>query len=105
MKLFWTSVGEVYSRDCRDRLAVVFSRLNWKHVSRKLPAFEALAVGALIREFKIPAVRIAVSNEPAPFGLYGIEGRYKNGTARISFLDDGTHLTPIASWLVERSAP
>ena len=98
----WTKVGEVYTREAREELSSIFSRMKWRHLRGELPAFEALAINDLVRGFRIPAVRMAASNDLAPFGLYGIEGRYKNGTVRIFFLDDGTHLVPIASGLIER---
>ena len=101
MNLNWTKVGEVYSRDNQEKLAQIFKQMRWLKPGEQIPSMVAIAINGAIREFRIPATRIAISHDMVPFGLYCIEGKYKNGTARIFLVDDGTTITPIASGLIE----
>ena len=57
-----------------------------------------MVINKMIQELRIPKVSaIAISNDLAPYGFYGIEGHFKNGRVRIYFIDSGTVMTPVAS--------
>ncbi len=63
-----------------------------------LPMIPGLGIQAAIKELRIPKVsQVAISHELAPYGLYGIEGNYKNGRAHVYVVDVGSELIPIAS--------
>lgn len=71
---------------------------------------EVLRLGRCIRALRIPNVTaVATSSALAPHALYGIEGRYSNGVARVYVIATGSRLVPIASdflgWAESSVAP
>jgi len=122
VKRTWTTVAEEYVDRLggRDEVATEIGRLDWQDV----PKGGSLTVGFLpgeaikhaVRELRIPKVsRVAISGFERPGrpgedgfypGFYGIEGRYKNGRARVYVLDVGTTLLPVCSdfWPAEEVA-
>jgi hypothetical protein len=93
----WTTTGADYVGD-RETFARLFAGLEWEPVEGAKPAMPGLSIKEAIRELRIPKVtRIAISNELAPYGLYGIEGNYKNGRALVYLVDRGTEIIPVAS--------
>ena len=117
----WTTVGEDVmgktleggAKLSRKRVEAAIEAMDWQAPK---PAADGAGVWTLammpgegiktvIKEFRIPRVyELAVSNELAPYGLYGIKGRYKNGAAEIFVVDLGAELTPICSDFTEEEA-
>lgn len=103
MERSWTTVGaalelEGRATPDRDEYARLFDGLEWEPVAGAKPMMPGLAIKHAIAELGIPRVsRVAISHELAPYGLYGIEGNYKNGRALVFIVDRGAELVPIAS--------
>jgi hypothetical protein len=102
MERNWTSVGAEHNGtdSQRVRLAAMFDRLEWKPIvaGEQVAMMPALGIRAAIDELRIPkASHYAISNEMAPYGLYGIWGHYKNGCAEVYVCDEGTRLVVLAS--------
>lgn len=104
----WTETGrEAYDATLENgddlspaHVAAAVAALNWKPVTVEtyVPAMPGLAIKNAIAELRIPKVTAyAISNELAPYGLYGIEGNYRNGRARVYLLDRGADALVIAS--------
>lgn len=101
----WTTVGAELELDpearrtpSREEYARLFADLEWEPVTGEKPMLPGLAIKEAIKELRIPKVtRIAISHELAPYGLYGIEGNYRNGRALVYIVDRGAVLTPVAS--------
>jgi len=106
----WTTVGEdAYEFELEDGtvldqavVAAAIDALEWQDVPKRgktrLAAMPALGITAAIEELRIPKVsKFSISTDLAPYGLYGIEGNYSNGRARIYVLDRGSDLLPMAS--------
>jgi len=107
----WTTVGveEVDGDETREAFSRAVVALVWMDVSQgqelTVGAIPGLNITEIIRELRIPKVSaVAISNQLAPYGLYGIEGNYKNGRARVYVIDRGSDCLPIASdfWSKER---
>jgi len=65
-------------------------------------AMPGLGIKAAIKEFKIPKVdKIAISNEMAPYGLYGISAHYKNADVKLYFVDEGDHISSLCQEVEE----
>lgn len=110
MDLSWTTVGEAAiglpledrTPITREVILTAIAGLEWRDAAGSLPAVPGLAIKGCIEELRIPKVsRVAISHDLAPFGLYGIEGHYTNGTAHVFVVDLGSHLLPVASVLLE----
>lgn len=112
MQRTWTTVGAELElerdddipggprrfKPSQERYARLFDGLKWEPAAGSKPMLPGLAIKEAIRELGIPKVsRIAISHELAPYGLYGIEGNYKNGRALVYLVDTGGKVTPIAS--------
>lgn len=97
----WTQTGaELRSTpQAQARIERAIERLDWSvRPGDEVGMMPGLAISKLIREFRIPKVSAcAISSDLAPYGLYGIEGNYKNGRARIYVVDRGADLLPVAS--------
>ncbi|GAH03632.1 unnamed protein product, partial [marine sediment metagenome] len=56
-----------------------------------------------IKQLRIPHVsRVGYSPALAPYGLYGIEGNYKNGRVQLFVIDHGDAITPLFADFVPR---
>lgn len=91
--------GRTLTRESVENAA---KRMKWLTVPEDghltLAAMPGMAINAVITEFRIPKVtKVAVSHALAPYGLYGIEGNYSNGRARIFVIDTGSGVTPVFS--------
>ncbi len=97
----WTTVASKYNRTDaqRARLSAIFSRLTWCEPKGDFPMAPALAIQNLIQELRIPRVSLIALNgvHAGRYGVYGIEGNYKNGRVRIYVLDVGSQLLVLAS--------
>jgi hypothetical protein len=102
----WTTIGaEVVGVALEDgtaldrqRLEAAIAGLEWRSAGVELPMMPGQMVLATVRQLRIPKVSaVAISSELAPYGLYGVEGNYANGRARIYVVDQGTGAVPVAS--------
>lgn len=102
----WTTVGDELGID-RAELERAIDAVAWCRWGRETswPAVPGLAIEHLIRELRIPKVgragisEVVLGGEEEYYALYGIEGRYTNGVARVFVVDRGTVLTPVCSEL------
>ena len=103
--LNWTKIGEPEVGEHRERFADAIARLPWQSLPCELGMMPGENIKAVVKALRIPKVsHVAVSNELAPFGLYGIRGHYANGTAQVYVLDIGTECVPVASELLPEVA-
>ncbi len=66
----------------------------WVHVA----IMPGLGIQTAIKELRLPKVSAyCLSNELAPYGLYGVEANYTNGRARVYILDRGSDMLPLVS--------
>ena len=88
----WMQVSKHHWKDNQNRIIDIVRRMQWDSdfKGKQYPMMPALGIKNAIEELKIPNVSaIAISNELAPFGLYGIEAHYKNVDVRIYIVDEG----------------
>ncbi len=104
VKRTWTKVGEEFTGEHakREQIAGAIERMEWQEIpkggSLTLGMMPGEGIKAAIRELHIPKVsHVAVSNELAPYGLYGIRGHYKNGDANVFIVDRGSDMLPVCS--------
>jgi hypothetical protein len=96
--LIWTHVGrEVISDGLREKISGMLERIELRSLPYETGLMQGMGIKAAIKEFRIPATHAGDSREFAPYGLYGVRGRYKNGVAEVFLLDAGTEIIPIAS--------
>jgi hypothetical protein len=111
MQRNWTTVGQKLAGmeledgvQVIDQAAVVraIGTVEWQEIPEGGTISVAMMPGEGIKEaikqLRIPKVsHIAISNELAPFGFYGIRGHYKNGDAEVFLVDTGCSITPVCS--------
>src|SRR3982750_4193784 len=118
MERTWTEVGEkALSADAlearmdgerwkpitRERIEKAIEKMRWESTEGDKPMMPALGIKECIKQLGIPKVsQIAISNDLAndvgnSYGLYGIEGHYKNGRVRVYVVDRGSDLIPVAT--------
>lgn len=97
----FTKIGKKYSRD-REREIIGFcDNMQWQDIPVSVGAMPGLAIKEAIRVLNLPkAYQIAVSHDMAPYGLYGIRCRYKEGPAEVFVVDDGCECSPVAHRLI-----
>jgi len=107
--LHWTEVGlrELENAERVDRfnepginkedVESAIRNMEWREIKKgeTVPMGPGEGIKSTIKEFKIPATHYAISNDLAPYGFYGIRGKYKNGIHNIFVLDSGVAITPI----------
>lgn len=100
----WTTVGRKHTRTKTQRgfVAAAIGKLEWQPVPLvdRVPFAAAYALKAAITEFRIPKVSAIAVDGPVienRYGIYGIEGNFVNGRARVYLLDRGSDLVPLAT--------
>ena len=100
----WTLVGRDHNATDSQRktLGAYFDHLEWQVIPQDgtltLPLMPGEGIASAIRELRLPKVsHVAVSNEMAPYGLYGVRARYKNGVAYVYLCDEGSNIVVLAS--------
>ena len=113
----WTTVGEsVMGLDLegepgegppltRQRVERAIAGLEWMKPKRDgddgvwtLAMGPGEGIKVMIKQLRIPKVyELAVSRDLAPYGLYGIKARYKNGSAEIFAVDTGVAIVMVCS--------
>lgn len=112
MSRTWTKVGRsvyrhvgtdgerptVESDEGQRRIEAAIGRLIWIDAEGAFPLVPAVGVQRAIDGLHLPRVSaIAISDELAPYGLYGIEANYPDGRARVYVIDRGGDLVAVAS--------
>jgi len=112
MRTDWTTVGKEYSETdgLRARIRAAVDAMEWHDLrgtgELSAPFMPGEGIKAAIKELRIPKVwRVAWSSDLAPYGFYGISGRYRNADVDIYLVDAGTHLTPVCMDVEEKAAP
>ena len=96
----WPRIGTPHSQHHEARLGAIFARLAWHPLTPETEeaAMPALGIRAAIRELRLPKVsHYAIGHELAPYGLYGIRAHYRNGTAEVYLVDEGSQMLVLAS--------
>ncbi len=93
--MIFTKIAEQYSQDCQGMIIHWCDQMEWQELlpppGLSLPMMPGEAIKATIRQLRLPEVsHVAISNQMAPYGLYGIRCRYTDGPAEIFLLDIGT---------------
>lgn len=101
----WTSVGKKHTSEGRhrSRVANAIGKMDWfDPTGIELGMMPGMGIAEAIKQLRMPRIqRIAISNELAPFGLYGIEALYKNGLGRVYIVDEGSSMVPVGSQMVD----
>ena len=103
----YLETGSAYLTNDNDKTIVEREKkdLTWHDLPQKgAPFMQAWAIKEYIKNFKLPATKIAwdgclsgMSTERgANYGFYGIEASYNDGTTiRIYIIDDGVSVKPL----------
>lgn len=105
MNINWTQTGAPVMQDegiSREHVQAVIDRLEWQEIPKngtlEVAMGPGLAIKAAIKEFHMPKVsHVAVANDLAPYGFYGIRAHYSNGDVDVFILDLGTELVALRS--------
>jgi len=102
MKRNWTQTGRDHNGTDEQKalLGGMFDRLEWQELypGMELPMMPGEAIKATIVELRLPKVsHVALSNEMAPYGLIAARAHYKNGTANVYLVDEGSQLVVLCS--------
>jgi hypothetical protein len=98
MNIDWISVGAKYTDGRHVEFADYFKNANWMEIPVKLAMSPAIAIDETIKHFDIRKVsHVAIINDCAPFGLYGIKAEFKQGIVDIFVMDIGNTVVSIAA--------
>lgn len=99
MKIDWTKIGGEYNgtKELKTKLLAAHSRLTWLDLKDKptMGMMQGMGIKSAIKNFHIPATHVSETSELAPYGLYGIRGKYENGTVDILIIDEGIAIVPV----------
>ena len=109
MRRDYTKIGESegFTRETVDR--GIETVTEWETPSGHLPMMQGMAIQEFIKSFRVPQVSsVAVfggirSGAGDDLGLYGIKAHYKDQDVTFYIADSGTHITPVAADVEERS--
>jgi hypothetical protein len=101
----WLNIGEEFA-PYREQIEQQIAELTWQSPPpEQLAMMPALGIKACIEQLKIPKVSgvaidglVDVPDPPegmAHYSLYGIQGSYAQGLARVYVLDSGIDITPL----------
>lgn len=99
----WTDIGlEEVPKTNRKLVSEYIDRIEWQRIPKGGSLSVAMMPGEnikeVIKQLKLRAVtHIAISHDMAPFGLYGVRNRFKNGVADIFMVDNGCEVAIIRS--------
>lgn len=106
MRIDYTAAGKAHTEteDQRKILANAIGRMKWEtDFSQPVAFMPGEGIKAFIREFRIPKVSaFAISNELAPYGLYGVRASYKNADVDLFVVDEGSVLVPVCQYVTEK---
>lgn len=97
MQRIWTNVGKLYTDGCHSCWEKAFHKIIWckETIPDEMSSSSLLTIKEIIKKLQVPKVsNIGINNQ---IGIYGIEGNYQNGKARIYLLGSGSNVTVIAS--------
>ena len=102
MKIDWMETGKHHADtdDKRDALKAAADGLKWIDTTgggkTTLPFCQGQGIGEVIRQLNIPRVcAVGYTHEMAPFGLYGIRAKYKQGFVDLFVMDEGSEIKPV----------
>lgn len=104
----FTQIAAAYSSGIESIITRHCENMEWQQLlpppGLSLPAMPGMAIKAAIQQLRLPRVsHVAISNEMAPYGLYGIRCHYSNGTGEIFLLDIGTQTLVLCHRLLDES--
>lgn len=118
MQRIWTDIGARYTQAAElelDRGSVKNPRavieqaieaMRWTPWPTELPMFSGTAIRAAIQRLELRGPsRVGISQELAPYALYGIETHIGTGNAVVYLLDTGSDLVPVAWDVTPPKAP
>ena len=72
--------------------------MDWEPIThgKSVPFSAGYAINTIMKEQGGRPLTMAISNELAPLGLYGVELEYKNATVRSYWVDEGTGVVCVA---------
>jgi hypothetical protein len=101
LRITWTKVGDQYTRSdiAKRRVACEIERFEWHDLvpGLRMPFSQGYAINRLIQDTHATARRAAWNGSIGPYGLYGIEFTYRDGTAQNYYVDDGLSLVCVRS--------
>lgn len=101
----WTQVGAGITAGNEERIGSIIERMQWRGLPSEMSLTAGMGISAAIEQLGLGGVTaVADSNEMAPFGLYGIQNTYTDGTARVYVVDRGDDMVVIASDFTPRLA-
>jgi len=108
MRRDWKDIGREHweKKEDKKKIEKAIADMEWQKtkVGMDLSMMAGEAIKTAIQQFRIPRVEaIAISNEMAPYGLYGIRALYAGGQQNvwIYLLDLGDTLTPLCADLYD----
>jgi hypothetical protein len=98
MNIDWMSVGAKYTDGRHVEFADYFKNANWMKVPCTIGMSPAIALEEVMKKFNLPkASHITIINDCAPYGLYGIKTKFRQGIVDFFVLDVGDIITPLAA--------
>lgn len=99
MTIDWMEAGKNHSEGKEVELTKIFNTLDWKEIKAgKMEAMmPALGIKGIIQQVHRKPLRYAISNDLAPFGLYGIEFKCSDSTVKSYWVDDGCGCSCLAA--------
>ncbi len=98
MNIDWMTVGGEYTDGKHQEFETFFNKAEWQEIPCTLGMMPAMAIDEAIKQFDIRKVsHVAVLNDCAPYGLYGIKAKFKQGKVDLFVIDVGDTVISIAA--------
>lgn len=88
----WSEPNSAYYKDKKEEFEKAITEMEWKLVTSEmqLPLSTGFAIKEFVNKLQLPRVsHIALSNDFAPYGFYGLRTHYGDGQVEIYILDTG----------------
>jgi len=109
MKTDWMQNANEHNGTDRQKAMIqkAAAKMDWLEMPKggetlSLPMMPGEGIKAAIKEYRIPKVsHVAISNQLAPYGFYGIRGHYIGAVVDIFLIDTGTSIAALCAHVVE----
>jgi hypothetical protein len=104
-RIDWMQAGKEHWTGRQDGLTAIFAAVDWQEFTPgvEVAMMPGLGIQETIKQLRIPKVsHFAISNELAPFGLYGIRGHFENADVDFFVADAGSVMHALAAVVSEK---
>jgi hypothetical protein len=95
----FTESGKKHTKGNKKKWTAIFNKMAWNvfKEGERVALMPGMAIKQIIKETPARPLRWAISHSAAPYGLVGVEFRYKDAIVKSYWIDEGDTCTCLAS--------